>query len=193
MYNLEITECNAETNDTTVCHYFFTARNITTDDICDSSFLTMYPSVLAHHIEAEFDTHPQARIATYRYRDLREGISADVPENVLKKYINRKDNIKYIETLSKLQEIYDSISEDYIEGLVKSSKGIVVGNFCNSPWEANFYNDRKPFREEKDMNPLAFRAVECFMALQKLPPSKPIPKYIFKFIEQYEALKLLES
>jgi hypothetical protein len=193
MYNLEITECDAETNDTTVCHYFFTARNTTTDDICDSSFLTMYPSVLAHCIEDEFDTHPQAKIATYRYRNLREGISAGVPENVLKKYINRRGNIEYIETLSKLQEIYDSIIEEYEKGFTKSSKGIVVGNFYNSPWHYNLNAGKKPFSKEKDMNPLAFQAVKYFIALQKLSPSKPIPKYITKFFEQYEALKLLES
>ena len=46
---------------------------------------------------------------------------------------------------------------------------------------------------ETNPNHAIFKTVEHFITLQKLPVGEPIPKEINEFIEQYNALKLLEG
>ena len=193
MANLGIAECNVNIGDTEIYHYFFMAVDSGTDDLYESAFLSIYPSILEDMWKNERYSHPQTKIATTHYREGKEITYLDVPSTVMSKYMKRKDNTKYIEILRKIQVLFDEIVEQYEESYAKSSEGIVVCNYCNTPWEKRAHINSKPFKKAEDMNPLAFQAIKCFIALQKLPPSKPIPKYITKFFEQYEALKLLES
>ena len=88
---------------------------------------------------------------------------------------------------------FEELIETYGESWVVSSRGTVVCNYALTPFSGKINQSVKGLDSETNPNCNMFKAVEHFITLQKLPIGEPIPEEVNEFIEQYNALKLLEG
>lgn len=189
-------KCIIDDGDAEVRHFFFVDSEEYSTDICDCAFLTMYPDAMAY-IRKEYPySHPQtktsyARIA--RITDEEDIEDIEVPNSVIKEYNKRMGYSKYLKALKALQNIFEKLAETYTESWVVSSKGTVACNYAITPFGDKETLEAKSLAHIINPNHTIFKTVEHFITLQKLPVGEPIPEEINKFIEQYNALKLLEG
>ena len=191
--SLIIHECYIDDGDTEVCHYFFVVREEYSTDICDCAFLTMYPDVIAFIKEEYPKSHPQTKTAYARIVDEEDMDDREVPKSVIEELYKRRNYSKYHNALKTLQDIFKKLAETYAESWVVSSKGTVACNYAITPFGEKETSEAKSLVWETNPNHNIFKTVEHFITLQKLPVGEPIPEEINKFIEQYNALKLLEG
>ena len=186
-------ECNIDDGDVEVRHFFFVASEEYSTDICDCAFLTMYPDSMAY-IRKEYPyNHPQTKTSYARITDEEDIDDRKVPNSVIKEYNKRTGYSKYIKALNMIQLIFEELVETYGESWVMSSKGTVVCNYALTPVSDKINQSVKGLDSETNPNHAMFKAVEHFITLQKLPVGEPIPEEINEFIEEYNALKLLEG
>lgn len=191
--SLIIHECNIDDGDTEVCHYFFVAGEEYSTDICDCAFLTMYPDVMDFIKEEYPKSHPQIKTSYARIVDEEGMDDREVPKSVIKEFYKRKNYSKYHDALKALQNIFEKLAETYTESWVVSSKGTVACNYAITPFGKKETSEAKSLAHETNPDHFIFKTVEHFITLQKLPVGEPIPEEINEFIEQYNALKLLEG
>lgn len=191
--SLIIHECRNDDGDTEVCHYFFVASKECSTDICDSAFFTMYPDTMAY-IRKEYPyNHPQTKTSYYTIIYEEDIDDRRVPNSVIEEFYKRKNYSKYHDALEALQNIFKKLAETYTESWVVSSKGTVACNYAITPFDDKETSEAKSLAHETNPNHFIFKTVEHFITLQKLPVGEPIPEEINEFIEQYNALKLLEG
>lgn len=191
--SLIIHECRIDDGDTEVCHYFFVVREEYSTDICDCAFLTMYPDVMAFIKEEYPKSHPQTKTSYVRIVDEEDINDREVPKSVIEEYYKRRNYSKYHDALKVLQDIFEKLAETYTESWVVSSKGTVACNYAITPFGEKETSESKSLVWETNPNHNIFKTIEHFITLQKLPVGEPIPEEINEFIEQYNALKLLEG
>ena len=193
MDTLTIHECHISEDGLAASHYFFTCKKEYSIDICDSAFLTMYPNVMAY-IRGEYpDEHPQTKILYARMYDEEDMDDRDVPQFVRDELYKREENLEYVRALEVLQATFEGLIRVYREGWTVSSKGTVVCNYAIKPFDEEASDTDKKVDEVTDPDSTIFKIVECFIALQLLPVGESIPKEVTEFIEQCNALKLLEG
>lgn len=191
--SLIIHECCINDGDVEVRHFFFIVREEYSTDICDCAFLTMYPDVMAF-IRKEYPySHPQIKINYTRIVNEVDMDDRKVPKSVIEEYYKRRNYSKYHDALKELQLIFEKLAETYSESWVVSSKGTVACNYAITPFGDKEISEAKSLAHIVDANHNMFKVVEHFITLQKLPVGEPIPEEINEFIEQYNALKLLEG
>jgi hypothetical protein len=182
-----------DNGDAEVRHFFFVAKQRYGTDLCDSAFLTMYPDTMAY-IRKEYPYHhPQTKTSYTRILDKEDMDDRRVPKSVIEEYSKRIVYSKYLKALSAIQRIFEELVETYGESWVISSRGTVVCNYALTPFSGKINQSVKSLNSETNSNCNMFKAVEHFITLQKLPVGEPIPEEINEFIEQYNALKLLEG
>lgn len=164
-------------------------------DLIESTIVTMHPELVEvnERIQNKLkkDYRPvQACLSSVLYDE--DGIRWFKNRNLWNKYARRKDDYEYIELLDKLRKAYFKIVTAYREGWCMNKEGIVVSNYTSSPTRGYVGESRIPFPEAKDMNPDAFTVIKWFIRLQHLRVNQEIPKGLIKFIEEFEAKKLLE-
>lgn len=191
--SLIIHECRIDDGDTEVCHYFFVVSEEYSVDICDCAFFTMYPNVMAFIKEEYPKSHPQAKTSYASIVDEEDIDDREVPKSVIEEYYKRRNYSKYHDALEALQNIFEKLAETYTESWVVSSKGTVACNYAITPLDEKETSEAKSLVWETNPNHNIFKTVEHFITLQKLPVGEPIPEEITKFIEQCNALKLLEG
>jgi hypothetical protein len=153
----------------------------------------MYPDVMAY-IRKEYPyNHPQIKTSYARIFDEVDIEVREVPKSVIEEYYKRKNYSKYHDTLEVLQNIFEKLAETYTESWVVSSKGTVACNYAITPFGDKETSEAKSLAHIVDANHNIFKVVEHFITLQKLPVGEPIPEEVNEFIEQYNALKLLEG
>lgn len=180
-------------DDVKVRHFFFVAKQRYGIDLCDSAFLTMYPDIMAY-IRKEYPyQHPQLKTSYTRILDKEDMDDRRVPKSVIEEYNKRMGYSKYLEALEAIQRIFEELVVTYGESWVVSSKGTVVCNYALTPFVEKINQSVKGLNSETNPNHAMFKATEYFITLQKLPVGEPIPKKITEFIEQCNALKLLEG
>lgn len=161
-------------------------------DLVESAYLTKNPDIDLGRLEGTRPKHASPQVYVFSYRYYQNEINPNtVTKYALDAYLKRKDNQEFIKVLHQFQNIYFDIISKYQRGCYSNSEGIYVGNYI-----VTMDTHHKPvleYKSEKDMNPMAFTAVKYFMELQSLPYNRSIPKHIYEFIEQHEAVKLLES
>lgn len=172
---------------------FFVVREEYSTDICDCAFLTMYPGVMAFIKEKYPKSHPQTKTSYARIVNEEDIDDREVPNSVIEEYYKRRNYSKYHDALKVLQDIFEKLAETYTESWVVSSKGTVACNYTIIPFGEKETSKAKSLARETNPNHLIFKTVEHFITLQKLPVGEPIPEEINEFIEQYNALKLLEG
>lgn len=186
-------ECTINDGDTEVRHFFFVDSEEYSTDICDCAFLTMYPDVMAY-IRKEYPySHPQTKTSYSRITDEEDIEDREVPNSVIEEYNKRMGYSKYLEALKALQNIFEKLAKTYTESWVVSSKGTVACNYAITPFGDKETSETKSLAHTINPNHTIFKTVEHFITLQKLPVGELIPEEINKFIEQYNALKLLEG
>lgn len=193
MDRLVLHECCINDGELEMVHYFFVSKERYSTDLCDSAFLTMYPDVMAFIKEKYPNSHPQTKTSYARIVDEEDMNDREVPKSVIEEYYKRKNYFKYHDTLKVLQNIFEELAETYTESWVVSSKGTVACNYAITPFSDKETSEARSLVWETNPNQNIFKTVEHFITLQKLPVGEPIPKEINKFIEQYNALKLLEG
>lgn len=193
MDELILHECNIDDGELEIVHYFFVSKERYSTDLCDSAFFTMYPDTMAY-IKKEYPYyHPQTKTSYTRIFD-KEGMDdRRVPKSVIEEYNKRMDYPKYLKALSAIQRIFEELIETYGESWVVSSRGTVVCNYALTPFSGKINQSVKGLDSETNPNHTIFKAVEHFITLQKLSIGEPIPEEVNEFIEQYNALKLLEG
>ena len=172
-----------------------------TVDLIDSCVATMNPALITYAKEQGKFKHKwkhyypfQEDIGTSCYGEYSIERESGVPKEIIIKFYKRAYDTEFLNTLRSLEKIYKGIVSKYQEGWCVNRKGVVVSNYVSSPTPNNpLSHSLMPFPEAKDMNPDAFKVVEYFMRMQKLHVNWKIPEEIKSFIEQYNALKLLES
>lgn len=193
MDRLVLHECYIDDNELEIVHYFFVSKERYSTDLCDSAFLTIYPDSMAY-IRKEYPyNHPQTKTSYDRITDEEDIDDRKVPNSVIKEYNKRTGYSKYIKALNMIQLIFEELVETYGESWVMSSKGTVVCNYALTPLSGKINQSVKDLDSETNPNHAMFKAVEHFITLQKLPVGEPIPEEINEFIEEYNALKLLEG
>lgn len=191
--SLIIHECYIDDGDVEVRHFFFVVSEGHSTDLCDSAFFTMYPDTMAY-IRKEYPyNHPQTKTSYYTIIDEEDIDDREVPNSVIEEYNKRIGYSNYIKALRTIQLIFEELVETYSESWVMSSKGTVVCNYAFTPCSGKINQSVKSLSSETNPDHIMFRAVEHFITLQKLPVGEPIPEEINEFIEQYNALKLLEG
>lgn len=191
--SLIIHECCIDDGDVEVRHFFFIVREDYSTDICDCAFLTMYPDVMAY-IRKEYPySHPQTKTSYTRIVDEEDMDDKEVPKTVIEELYKRRNYSKYHNALKTLQDIFKKLAETYTESWVVSSKGTVACNYAITPFGDKETSEAKSLAREINPDHFIFKTVEHFITLQKLPVGEPIPEEINEFIEQYNALKLLEG
>lgn len=186
-------ECTIDDGDVEVRHFFFVVREEYSTDICDCAFLTMYPDVMAY-IRKEYPyNHPQTKTSYAKITNEEDMDDREVPNSIIEEYNKRIGYSKYIKALEEIQLIFEKLAETYTESWVMSSKGTVACNYAITPFGEKETSEVKSLARETNPNHTIFKTVEHFITLQKLPVGEPIPEEINEFIEQYNALKLLES
>lgn len=190
---LTIHKCHILKGDLTVSHYFFAYKEEYSIDICDSAFLTLYPNVMAYIREKYPHEHPQTKTLYARMFNEEDMDDEDVPQFVRDELYKREENLEYVKALEILQATFEELIKVYCEGWTVSSKGTVVCNYAIKPFGEEASDTDKKVDEVTNPNATIFKVVEYFIALQLLPVGEPIPKKITEFIEQYNALKLLEG
>lgn len=191
--SLIIHECCIDDGDVEVRHFFFVVREEYSTDICDCAFFTMYPDVMAFIKEEYPKSHPQAKISYTRIVNEEGMDDREVPNSVIEEYYKRRNYSKYHDALKVLQDIFEKLAETYTESWVVSSKGTVACNYAITPFGEKETSEAKSLVWETNPNHNIFKTIEHFITLQKLPVGEPIPEEINEFIEQYNALKLLEG
>jgi hypothetical protein len=177
-----------------------TATNFTVD-LIDSCVATMNPALIVYAKEQGKFKHKrkhyypfQEDVGTSCYGEYSIERESGVPKEVIIKFYKRAYDTEFINTLRSLENIYKNIISKYQEGWCVNRKGVVASNYVSSPAPNNpLSHSLLPFPKAKDMNPDAFKVVEYFIRMQKLPVNWKIPKEIKLFIEKFEALSLLES
>lgn len=172
-----------------------------TVDLIDSCVATMNPELIVYAKEKSKFKHNrkqyypfQEDVGTSYYGEYSIERESDVPKEVIIKFYRRAYDTEFINTLRSLENIYKSIISKYQEGWCVNRKGVVVSNYLSSPSPIHpSFASLMPFPKAKDMNPDAFKVVEYFMKMQKLHVNWKIPEEIKLFIEQHNALKLLEG
>ena len=153
----------------------------------------MYPAVM-DFIRREYPyNHPQTKTSYSKFTNETVMDKNDVPKSIIKEYCERRNYPKYIKTLESLQLIFKDLIKIYSESWVKSSKDTVTCNYSITPISYEEGLLTRSMDIETDANHNIFKTVEYFITLQKLPIGKLIPKEIIEFIEQHNALKLLNS
>ena len=191
--SLIIHECCIDDGDVEVRHFFFIVREEYSTDICDCAFFTMYPDVMAF-IRKEYPySHPQTKTSYTRIVDEEDMDDREVPKTVIEELYKRRNYSKYHNALKTLQDIFEKLTETYTESWVVSSKGTVACNYAITPFGEKETSEAKSLVWETNPNHNIFKTIEHFITLQKLPVGEPIPEEINEFIEQYNALKLLEG
>lgn len=191
--SLIIHECCIDDGDVEVRHFFFVVREEYSTDICDCAFLTMYPDIMAY-IRKEYPyNHPQTKTSYARIFDEVDIEVREVPKSVIEEYYKRRNYSKYYDALEALQNIFEKLAETYTESWVVSSKGTVACNYAITPFSEKETSEAKSLSRETNPDHIIFKTVEHFITLQKLPVGEPIPEEVNEFIEQYNALKLLEG
>lgn len=153
----------------------------------------MYPDVMAY-IRGNYSyEHPQAKTSYERIYDEEDMDVRKVPYCVRDELYEREKNLEYVKALKSLQSIFEDLVKDYREGWVVSLNGTVACNYAIKPFGEDEPTTSKNMQDDADENSIMFKVVEHFIALQKLPVGEPIPKEITEFIEQCNALKLLEG
>lgn len=191
--SLIIHECNIDDGDVEVRHFFFVVREEYSIDICDCAFLTMYPDVMAFIKEEYPKSHPQIKTNYVRIVNEEDMDDREVPKSVIEEYYKRRNYSKYHDALEALQNIFEKLAETYTESWVVSSKDTVACNYAIAPFDEKETSETKSLVWETNPNHNIFKTVEHFITIQKLPVGEPIPEEINEFIEQYNALKLLEG
>lgn len=193
MNKLVLHECYTDDSEPEIVHYFFVAKEIYSTDLCDSAFFTMYPNIMAY-IRKEYPySHPQIKTSYARIIDEEDIEYREVPNSVIKEYNKRMGYSKYLKALKAIQRIFEELVKTYTESWVMSSKGTVACNYAITPFDKKETSEAKSMANETNPNHAIFKTVEHFITLQKLPVGEPIPEEINEFIEQYNALKLLEG
>ena len=172
-----------------------------TVDLIGSCVATMNPALITYAKEQGKFKHKrknyypfQEDIGTSCYSEYSIEKGSDVPKEVIIKFYKRVYDTEFLNTLRSLEKIYKGIVSKYQEGWCVNRKGVVVSNYVSSPALNNPSSaSLMPFPKAKDMNPDAFKVVEYFMRMQKLHVNWKIPEEIKLFIEQYNALELLEG
>lgn len=191
--SLIIHECCIDDGNVKVRHFFFVVSEEYSTDICDCAFLTMYPDVMAY-IRKEYPyNHPQTKTSYASITDKEDMDDREVPNSVIEEYNKRRNYSKYYNTLEVLQNIFEKLAETYAESWVVSSKGTVACNYAITPFDDKETSEAKSLAHETNPDHFIFKTIEHFITLQKLPVGEPIPEEINEFIEQYNALKLLEG
>lgn len=186
-------ECTIDDGDVKVRHFFFVVSEEYSTDICDCAFFTMYPDVMTY-IRKEYPySHPQTKTSYTSIIDEEDMDDRKVPNSVIKEYNKRMGYSKYLKALKAIQCIFEELAKTYTESWVVSSRSTVVCNYALTPLSKKETSEAKSLAHETNPNHTIFKAVEHFITLQKLPIGEPIPEEINEFIEQYNALKLLEG
>lgn len=193
MNKLILHECNIDDGELEIVHYFFVSKEEYSTDLCDSAFFTMYPDIMAYIRKKYPYSHPQTKTSYSRITDEMDIDDREVPNSVIKEYNKRMGYSKYLKALSTIQRIFEELIETYGESWVVSSRGTVVCNYALTPFSGKINQSVKGLDSETNPNCNMFKAVEHFITLQKLPIGEPIPEEVNEFIEQYNALKLLEG
>ena len=201
MYHLFVYESCSFIDGTSFNYISYGTATKFTVDLIDSCVATMNPELITYAKEQGKFKHKrkyyypfQEDIATYCYGEHSIERERNVPKKAIIKYYKRAYDTEFINTLRSLENIYKNIVSKYQEGWCVNRKGVVVSNYDSSPTPNNpLSHSLMPFPKAKDMNPDAFKVVEYFIQMQKLHVNWKIPEEIKSFIEQYNALKLLES
>lgn len=193
MNKLILHKCNIDDGELKIVHYFFVSKEEYSTDLCDSAFFTMYPDIMAYIRKKYPYSHPQIKTSYSRITDEMDIDDREVPNSVIKEYNKRMGYSKYLKALSTIQRIFEELIETYGESWVVSSRGTVVCNYALTPFSGKINQSVKGLDSETNPNCNMFKAVEHFITLQKLPIGEPIPEEVNEFIEQYNALKLLEG
>jgi hypothetical protein len=186
-------ECTIDDGDVEVRHFFFVASEEYSIDICDCAFFTMYPDVMAFIKENYPKSHPQSKTSYASIVDKEDMNDREVPKSIIEEFYTRKNYSKYHDALEALQNIFEKLAETYTESWTVSSKGTVACNYAITPFGDKETSEAKSLAHIVNANHIIFKAVEHFITLQKIPVGEPIPEEINEFIEQYNALKLLEG
>ena len=186
-------ECCIDDGDVEVRHFFFVSKKSCSTDLCDCAFLTMYPDVMAYIRKTYPYNHPQIKTSYTRITDEGDMDDREVPNSVIEEYNKRMGYSKYLKALDTIQGIFEELAETYSESWAVSSRGTVVCNYAITPYGDKETLEAKSLARIVDANHTIFKAVEHFITLQKLPVGEPIPEEINEFIEQCNALKLLEG
>lgn len=193
MDKLVLHECRTDDSESKMVHYFFVSKERYSTDLCDSAFFTMYPDIMAYIRKEYIYSHPQTKTSYSRITDEMDIDDRKVPNSVIEEYNKRMGYSKYLKALEELQLIFEKLAETYSESWVVSSKGTVACNYAITPFGDKETSEAKSLAHIVDANHNIFKVVEHFITLQKLPVGEPIPEEINEFIEQYNALKLLEG
>lgn len=193
MNKLILHKCNIDDGELEIVHYFFVSKEEYSTDLCDSAFFTMYPDIMAYIRKKYPYSHPQIKTSYSRITDEMDIDDREVPNSVIKEYNKRMGYSKYLKALSTIQRIFEELIETYGESWIVSSRGTVVCNYALTPFSGKINQSVKGLDSETNPNCNMFKAVEHFITLQKLPIGEPIPEEVNEFIEQYNALKLLEG
>lgn len=195
MDRLVLRECYIDDGELEIVHYFFffISEEKCSTDLCDSAFFTMYPDTMAYIRKQYPYNHPQTKTSYARITDEEDIDDREVPNFVIREYNKRMGYSKYIKALNMIQTIFEELVETYSESWVMSSKGTVVCNYAITLFSGKINQSVKDLDSETNPDHFIFKTVEHFITLQKLPVGEPIPEEINEFIEQYNALKLLEG